>query len=90
MRVYIHNEKDNVAVALEDLKPGERIKISKGGFEVGIEIKQEIPFGHKIALEKIKAGEKVVKYGEVIGMATSDINPGEHVHVHNLKSLKYT
>lgn len=46
----------------------------------------EIPAGHKIALEPIKKGEFVVKYGEVIGRATQDIQPGQWVHTHNLKS----
>ena len=34
----------------------------------------------------IRAGEKVLKYGAVIGTATSDIGRGEHVHTHNLES----
>lgn len=46
----------------------------------------EIPAGHKIAAEDIKAGAPVIKYGEVIGRATKDIQKGEWVHSHNLKS----
>lgn len=47
-----------------------------------------IPYGHKIAVEKIISGSDIIKYGEVIGMATSDINPGDYVHVHNLDSKR--
>lgn len=51
--------------------------------------------GHKYALKRIKAGENVIKYGSPIGHATCDIQVGEHVHTHNVKtnlsgSLEYT
>lgn len=46
----------------------------------------EIPAGHKFALCDIKAGETVVKYGEIIGRAKTDIRKGEWVHTHNVKS----
>ncbi len=84
-KTHIHDKKDNVAVALEDLKPGDKVKIENKE----IEIRQEIPFGHKIAVEDIKEGGEVIKYGEVIGVAKEDIRAGEHVHIHNIKSLKY-
>lgn len=45
-----------------------------------------IPAGHKYALRYIAKGEYVVKYGEIIGRATQDIQAGEWVHTHNVKS----
>ena len=45
-----------------------------------------IPAGHKYALKPIKSGEPIIKYGEVIGRATCDINAGDWVHTHNVKS----
>lgn len=42
--------------------------------------------GHKLALHSIRAGERVIKYGFPIGVATVDIQEGEHVHTHNLKT----
>jgi hypothetical protein len=45
-----------------------------------------IPRGHKIARRAIAVGEKVVKYGAPIGLATQPIQPGQHVHLHNVKS----
>ncbi len=45
-----------------------------------------IPAGHKFALRDIAKGEYVIKYGEIIGRATSDIQKGEWVHTHNVKS----
>jgi len=42
--------------------------------------------GHKYAVRDIEAGENIVKYGQPIGIASKDILPGQHVHVHNLES----
>ena len=55
---------------------------------VGINLvgNDKIPAGHKFALKDIKKGEYVVKYGEIIGRATADINAAEWVHTHNVKS----
>ncbi len=51
--------------------------------------------GHKYARSDIKKGENIIKYGSPIGHAISDINKGEHIHSHNLKTnlsgnLEYT
>ena len=45
-----------------------------------------IPAGHKIAIKDVKKGDKIIKYGEVIGVAKEDIKVGDWVHVHNVKS----
>ena len=42
--------------------------------------------GHKYALCDIKNGENIIKYGNPIGHATSDIKKGEHIHTHNMKT----
>lgn len=80
---------DHVATALVNLEKGETAEIFDPenailGEQLAL---QDIPFGNKIALKEIKAGEEVIKYGAVIGACTRDIRPGELVHVHNLKSL---
>ncbi len=48
----------------------------------------DIPFGHKVALETIDAGDPIRKHGEVIGRATVDIPSGRHVHVHTIESQR--
>ena len=53
-----------------------------------LKVIQDIPFGHKLALRHIGSGEEILKYGTVIGRATQDIQPGEHVHVHNVQSMR--
>ncbi len=47
---------------------------------------ESIPAGHKYALCDIAKGEYVIKYGEIIGRATTHIKQGEWVHTHNVKS----
>ena len=74
------NENDNIAVALEDLRIG--MHISQNGFE--IDVKNLIPRGHKIASKSISKNDGIIKYGERMGHATSDILAGEHVHTHNV------
>ncbi|OLS33811.1 UxaA family hydrolase [Bacillus sp. MRMR6] len=73
---------DNVAVALRDYQNLEKVVVD--GKE--IQLKEPIKRGHKIALEPIKAGENVLKYGFPIGHALKDIAPGEFVHTHNTKT----
>jgi hypothetical protein len=47
-----------------------------------------VPVFHKIAVREHAAGEEVIKYGEPIGIATRPIRLGEHVHTHNLRSVR--
>jgi altronate hydrolase len=76
------HDNDNVVVAVEKLTAGEKI-LSKG---IEITLTEEVNKGHKIAIDNIKAGEKIIKYGHVIGHAIRDIKQGEWVHTHNLKT----
>ena len=56
-----------------------------GGFGT-VRIKQPIALGHKIARRALHAGDKVLRYGAVIGSVTRDVAAGEHLHTHNLRS----
>jgi len=87
-RAIMINSQDNTAIAFNDIQAGENVSIVTASGEVIREIaaEQAIPFGHKIALETISQGENVLKYGEVIGIATQQISKGSHVHIHNVKS----
>lgn len=76
---------DNVVVATRHLEVGERIEADPGS---AVEIQERIPRGHKVAVDAIPAGSAVRKYDEVIGIATADISPGEHVHVHVVQSAR--
>ena len=80
--VILSHPKDNVATAKFPLKAGTFLTFSKGKT---IEVREEIPFGHKVALRKIPKGGPVIKYGERIGRAIRTIEPGELAHVHNVE-----
>ena len=87
-KAIIINVKDNVANALVDIKKGDVVKLDIGKRYFKLLIKSNIPFGHKFATKKISKGEKIIKYGEVIGKATNDIDAGEYVHIHNVIGLR--
>ncbi|MBU2511300.1 UxaA family hydrolase [bacterium] len=54
-----------------------------------VKANQDIPLGHKIALENIANGGTILKYGYDIGKVVSDIKKGDHVHVHNVKTKRW-
>jgi len=84
-RILLLHPADNTATALADLAEGEAVDLAEAGRPgVVFSLRQAIPYAHKFAAVFIAKGESVVKYGEVIGEATRDIRPGEHVHVHNV------
>jgi altronate hydrolase len=71
---------DNVAIARVPLSPGARLNVQ--GIEVNVQ--DSIPAGHKVALAPIAAGQNVIRYGQKIGVAKSDIAAGRHIHTQNL------
>ena len=73
---------DNVAVALEEIPEGRVVTVAG----CVLTARESIPAGQKIALETIRAGEDVVKYGFPIGRALRDISAGSLVHTHNVAS----
>lgn len=80
--LIIISENDSVAVALKDLKAGETHKAGTKD----IILRNDIPFGHKVALKNINEDENIIKYGYPIGHAKCPILVGEHIHTHNLKT----
>lgn len=79
--LLIH-EGDSVAVALKDLPKG-TVYTPAGE---NVELLEEIPLGHKFALQGIAEGEQVIKYGFSIGIARQAIRKGAWVHTHNVKT----
>ena len=81
-------QSDNVATALHVLNKQDKAIVDSGGGPIEVIIGDPIPYGHKFAIQHISKGEHVIKYGEVIGKATIDIQPGVYVHIHNIESLR--
>ncbi|AVO39705.1 UxaA family hydrolase [Pukyongiella litopenaei] len=75
--VRLHDD-DNVLVALADLPAGAPLEGTAAA------LRETVAKGHKVAARDIAAGERVIRYGQVIGVATDAIPAGAHVHVHNL------
>ena len=80
-KVIIIHPRDNVAIALRDLKSGEEMLLPDGRH---LTILVDIAYSHKVSLDDIPTGVAVIKYGETIGEAKEPIRKGEWVHKHNL------
>jgi len=87
-QALVMHSKDNVATAISELKPGEMVSVLIGSERLEVKIRDNVPFGHKFAIKHINKDGIVFKYGQSIGVSTSAINVGQHVHTHNLKSLR--
>ncbi len=75
------NPTDSVVVAVRSFDIGDSFSIG----ERVITVRTNIPAGHKIAVRSIASGQPIKKFGWSIGLATCAIEPGEHVHTHNLR-----
>ena len=69
------NEKDNVAVAVHELREGTEVL-------PGIVTRDVIPQAHKVALERISRGGEIIRYGVVLGYAKGEILPGSWINEH--------
>jgi altronate dehydratase len=85
--IHLHSS-DNVAIARVALSPGQDLRVN--GRPITVE--HPVPAGHKIAVAAIGPGENVLRYGQVIGRARVGIQPGQHVHTHNIafEELSFT
>ena len=80
--------KDNVATSLLEAAPGVEVQVRLGKEVRPVKALEKIPFGFKIAVDRIPRGASVVKYGEPIGIASRDIERGQLVHVHNTEGAR--
>lgn len=87
--IMLHPE-DNVATVIKKTSGGDVLTIANAQMEeIGeITATDDIPFAHKISLADLRVGEKIIKYGEVIGKASADITRGNYVHIHNVISIE--
>lgn len=90
--VLLHQSEDDVGVAAMDLKAGEVVQaVTLEGNPVGeITLTTDVPLSHKVAMHDMEAKKHVIEYGAPIGYASQAISAGSHVHIHNLKSLRWS
>jgi altronate dehydratase small subunit len=87
-KAVVLSAKDNVATALANLKAEDSLELKINEETRTVKLISDVPFGHKFSLSKIEPGSPVIKYGEVIGVATTPIEPGNYVHIHNVVSRR--
>jgi len=88
----VHEEGDGVGVvAVEGLKAGTECTgwIMKEDKTIKFTVLDDIPIGHKIALQDFKVGDTVMKYSTDIGKVVAPIKQGQHLHVHNVKTKRW-
>jgi altronate hydrolase len=77
------NAEDNVVVAVTALEKNHEVRSES------VICRAPVPQGHKVATRAIARGEIIRKYGQIIGIASVDIQPGDHVHTHNMGMANY-
>lgn len=86
-KVFVVYAEDNVGTAvLEPIRAGDAVATNGERSDIQVRARDDIAYGHKIALLDIAEGATVVKYGLSIGSASCRIRAGDHVHTHNVES----
>lgn len=90
--ILLHEFDDDVGVAVEDLKKGNKIGVvTLEGKAAGVvKLISNVPLGHKVAMRDLAKDKPVIKYGRPVGKTVAPVARGEHVHVHNVKTLRWT
>jgi (2R)-sulfolactate sulfo-lyase subunit alpha len=88
----VHDKADTVGVVVvEDVQPGKDVTgwIMETNETITLKALDAVPLGHKIALQDLKTGDTVLKYGHDVGRIVAEVGKGRHVHVHNLKTKRW-
>ncbi len=88
----MHEHEDDVGVAVVDLKKGAVVgALTLEGKAAGkVTLRDNVPLGHKVAMREVAKDKPVIKYGRQIGKALQEIAKGAHVHIHNLKTMRWS
>ena len=81
-RVLLLAPGDNVAIARRDIAQGTTLQVQGRA----VTLHERVLTGHKFAFRPIAKGERILKYSAPIGVATTDIAPGDPMHLHNVAS----
>ena len=90
--ILLHELDDDVGVATMDLAAGEVVRALtlEGEPVTDVELVDDVPLAHKVAVRPMGAEQDVVEYGRAIGSSTIAIQTGAHVHTHNLHSQRWS
>jgi altronate hydrolase len=73
--------RDNVVVALKDLKKGAIVQVNSGS----VTLADDIPAKHKFFATDLRSGDAVIMYGTLVGRAQQDIAAGKWMNISNVK-----
>jgi len=90
LRAIVIDPRDNVANLIGPGRKGQQVECVVEGQQqtITVELVDDIPPNHKLAIADVAPGQPVIKYGFPIGRATVAIAKGQHVHVHNIESTR--
>ncbi|GMG81379.1 UxaA family hydrolase [Paralimibaculum aggregatum] len=91
-QLLVHDRKDNCGVVVvEGLTAGTDMLcvVTEDNSEFRLTAKDDIPIGHKVALDDLKVGDTATKYGEDIGKIVAPVAKGGHLHTQNLKTKRW-
>jgi len=90
--ILLHEADDDVGVATMDLMTGEVVEAMtlEGELVTELELVDDVPLAHKVAMTSMDENQDVLEYGRPIGLATAAIAKGAHVHTHNLHGKRWS
>jgi len=90
--ILLHEADDDVGVATMELEAGHVVEaLTLEGEPVAeVELVDDVPLAHKVAMRAIDENEDVLEYGRAIGFAAVAIARGAHVHTHNLYGKRWS
>mgnify|MGYP001825252079 CR=1 FL=1 len=90
--ILLHEADDDVGVATMDLTAGEvaQALTLEGEPVTEVELVDDVPLAHKVAVRPMDPSQDVREYGRPIGMSTTAILRGAHVHTHNVQGKRWS
>lgn len=90
-KFLVHQKGDHVGVAVRPIEKGEEAQgvYLDGEGTITVVARDDVPYGHKIAIRDTNSDPTVLKYGIKIGNAVEPLRVGDYVHTHNLKSARW-
>ncbi len=90
--ILLHEADDDVGVATIELVAGEVVQALtlEGDPVAEVELVDDVPLAHKVAMRSLEADEDVLEYGRAIGSSTTAIGAGAHVHTHNVRGKRWS
>ncbi|MEQ8709683.1 MAG: UxaA family hydrolase [Rhodospirillales bacterium] len=85
VKAVILSPGDHVATLLGAVNRDDLIGLPSGD---PLSAREDMDIYFKVCIRSVRRGEVVCKYGQAIGEATANIEPGEKVHIHNLRSRR--